>query len=688
MIIKTLLGKRSYAQPQDGAVNETKAPGLLKEGKGLFDFCFGHPYATSAFLCLGCLCFGQAHKYLKGASVRNIGTNGQYLSLPALAFLLIALFFLVQLCCVVKAALKKDISTDPTPNLVASASVVVSVLTVRFFGMSVISLYTVGAVIALCLWFRYSKPSHIKGGAFAFVALAAAGGVHYFCKASDTVSEAFVLSAVVISAAVLIVAGFSGGIKTKHVIGIVFLLGFALRLGYVLSVSLERNQHDVFSIYFNLDKRYPRHNSYIWQLYKTGELPTEGVYVPDKLSQYYHPPLHHYTAALWMRFQVVLGIDVYSAYENIQYLTLFYSTAMMVAANKLFEEFKFSGSLRVALFALIALHPTFFIFAGSVNNDPLCVLLMFVAALYSVRWYKNPSYVNTVCLALSIGGAMLAKLSGAMVAFGTAYLMLAKLFDLRTGIINNIKRLWKKFLLFGAICFPLGLWWPLRCLKLFDMPLGYVPSMARSSNNKQFLEGFSVWERISGEGSNSLSNMFPNIGFTDVNGAEGEFYDYGISGYALKSSLFGEYFNKLGVSSFQNILAYIMMFSALLLILYSLVGMVVGLYVSYCNDHNHNIRQNPFLLQGQEQSFRFMLITHAALVASYVLFCFKYPFTCTMDFRYIVPTLLTGAVCAGVLLNGDYKWKKPFRYVYIAATAVFCLAAGLFYLISYNTPII
>lgn len=648
-------------------------------GSTLFDFCMAHPYITTAFFSLCCLFIGQQHQILKGNACYMLGTNGSFIVLPRLCLVIAVLFLAVQLGFGIKSRLNPAAEDNGIPRLIATAAVLLSVFSFGFFGFNVISLYTVAVLAALCLGVGFPPAKALMRAA---AVLGGAGGIHYLSFSQYTVAEKTVLFAAIISAASLIVLAADEGVKVKHVLGIMFLMGFALRLGYVLDVSLPDNQHDVFSIYFNA--KYPRHNTYIWHIYETGSLPTENVYAPNTLSQMYHPPLHHYTAALWMRFQNLLGIDAFAAYENVQYLTLFYSTAVMVAADKLFCHFKFSGGLRMALFALIAFHPSFFILAGSVNNDALCVLLMFIAALFSVRWYGNPSLYNTVCLAFAIGGAMLAKLSGAVVAFGTAYLMLAKLLDLRTGIVNNFKNLWHRFVVFGAICFPLGLWWSLRCNLLYGMPLGYVPSMGREGN-PQFLKGFSYWERLSGKGTLSLSNPFPNIGLTDIMGNEGEFYDYGIAPYAFKSSFFGEYFNKLNTSDLQHILACVMAFAALVLILYSVVGMLIGFYVGYRNDRNHNIRKNAFLQQGQEQPFRFVLIFHLAMLASYTVFCFEYPFTCTMDFRYIVPCLLTGAVGAGVLLSGDYRWKKPLRYAYIAVTVVFCLSSAVFYAISYGT---
>lgn len=471
---------------------------------------------------------------------------------------------------------------------------------------------------------------------------------------------------------------FASALREKKaispVIMLMFGLGLVMRFLYVLDITLPENQHDVF----NLFSEHPRHNTYIMHIYNNWALPTEKVYNAG-LSQYYHPPLHHFLAALWMRAQTACGLTVYQAYENVQYLTMAFSATMMAVGYKLFCEFKLKGVALYTAFAVLAFHPSFYIFAGSVNNDPLTTLFLFLSVLYTVRWYKKRSVKNTVILALTIGLGMMTKLSGAMIAFGTGYVFLYSLFTTKTGgFINNLKTLWKKFALFAAICFPLGLWWPIRCFIKYDMPLGYVPSL--SQNSDMYLGKYSFLERLTGIGSWHLSNMYPNVGATAANGAvAGEkFYDYGIAPYIVKTSLFGEYFNLKNVSTTQNFFGYVLVFSALVLIAISLIGLFMGVRSSLkANDEGGVISKENII------PFIFLIVYYAFLVGSYVSFCFKYPHTCTMDFRYIVPTLLIGAVWSGLLVNGTQKWVKPVKAVLVTATVLFSFSSIVFYSISY-----
>ena len=56
-------------------------------------------------------------------------------------------------------------------------------------------------------------------------------------------------------------------------------------------------------------------------------------------------------------------------------------------------------------------------------------------------------------------------------------------------------------------------------------------------------------------------------------------------------------------------------------------------------------------------------------IASYISFCFKYPYTCTMSFRYIVPTLIAGAY-----YTGRSKAVSPHLLSLITTISVWALA--------------
>jgi len=59
----------------------------------------------------------------------------------------------------------------------------------------------------------------------------------------------------------------------------------------------------------------------------------------------------------------------------------------------------------------------------------------------------------------------------------------------------------------------------------------------------------------------------------------------------------------------------------------------------------------------------FLLIGYAVLFISYINFCYNFPHQCTMNFRYMVLTVLFPAVAAGLAIGHapDKKWPKVFE---------------------------
>lgn len=679
-----------------------------------------HPYLACALLCSAALFLSQPHQIAKGVQNATLGDYALIWQVPVFALLAV-------LVCAFAAFVKEKKASVYKGALYISAGLGAAFLMFRLFVWMGDSLRTVAMVIIALLLLLGFVLLHIKGKGYASVLLAACGlafcgafGVSYVlvgftivlyclavftrdklelkksigvyctiiitavavalcCMAVTAPKEKVLITGLVLCFGLYLISSLRGNVKIPPIIMLLFGFGLIMRYVYVLDVDLPENQHDVFSYFSD----YPRHNTYIKYIFDNWSFPEEKVYGNGAgLSQYYHPPLHHFLAAVWMKVQTALGITEFAAYENVQYLTTFYSTAMMVVAYKVFQEFKLKGLALYSAFAVIALHPTFFIFAGSVNNDPLTTLFLFLSVLYTIRWYRDKSFKNILILAFTIGLGMMTKLSGAMIAFGTGFVFLYALFTTKTGgFFENVKTLWKKFALFAVVCFPLGLWWPIRCKLKFDMPIGYVPAL--SSNDKMYLGERSIWERLTGAGSYKLTNVYPNLGLTDINGAppasvEEKFYDYGIPPYIVKSSLFGEYFNAKIVSAMQNVFAYALVISVLVLIAISLFGLFMGVRSLLKVDERDGVVSKENVIP-----YIFLVIYYVFLVGSYAVFCFKYPHTCTMDFRYIVPTLLIGAVWTGLLVNRQRKWLKPVKVLLTVATVVFCFASIAFYSLSY-----
>ena len=65
--------------------------------------------------------------------------------------------------------------------------------------------------------------------------------------------------------------------------------------------------------------------------------------------QYNHPPLHHFLAAVWIKAFQWFGVTgEMQLAETLQYLTCFYSCAMLVVVYRIFEENPFGRRRRLS----------------------------------------------------------------------------------------------------------------------------------------------------------------------------------------------------------------------------------------------------------------------------------------------------------------------------------------------------
>ena len=227
-------------------------------------------------------------------------------------------------------------------------------------------------------------------------------------------SCAFAPGLVVLNAGLAFVAAAAGyfiatkKIDSQKAIILIFIAAVIFRLAYIMIISIKIKQHDVYSL-----EEKKGHLGYIGYLVFHNALPDIDV---RTVNQFYHPPLHHIIAAIWVKFQNGIGIDSDNIWENIQLLTMFYSCCCMIICHKIFRLLGLEGKGLVIAFAIIAFCPTFIIMSGSINNDILCLTLMLASLLNTLYWYKSRNFGRIICIAVCVGCAMMAKLSGWMVA--------------------------------------------------------------------------------------------------------------------------------------------------------------------------------------------------------------------------------------------------------------------------------
>jgi len=447
-------------------------------------------------------------------------------------------------------------------------------------------------------------------------------------------------------------------LTVRNIILLLFSAGFVVRLNYVLitTVSFKVRQHDLYK--FGGGRG---HSGYIEHFY------TNGFTLPDinpiTKAQFYHPPLHHLLAAVWMRLLTTFGMSYQRAIESLPFLTLFYSMCALVLCERILDQLKLRGFGKIIALAIITFHPTFILFSGSVNNDNLAVLFTLLAIYAALKWYFTPEMKNIILVAVAVGLGMSTKLSVALVAPAIAVLFATKTF-FENG--DFFKKAWKQYAVFGVICFPLGLWYYIRNVVKYNIPITYIPKLSISSD--QYVGNYSVYERLFDFSGHPFKNVFIN---KIING-EGEYFEYNPFVFIIKSSMFGEY-------TFTRYYEKITPCCRILLIVNVIIIALSLTAMMYCL-----IRKSSFLNYTVKS---FIVLLYITIMASYFSFVFKFPHNCSMDYRYLAITLVIGAMFIGMgaeQVKIDFPKKvtivTSLRYFITILTVCFCVLSSLIYI--------
>ncbi len=421
-------------------------------------------------------------------------------------------------------------------------------------------------------------------------------------------------------------------------------MGFCMRLAYVLATPYHIRQHDVGR--FDGDSG---HAAYITYLYENLHLPDFDV---REVWQFYHPPLHHSSAALWMRLLTACGIPFDHAGESVQLLTMAYSCLSLVLFWKLLRHFDLRGLAMAVPLGIMAFHPTFIILAGSINNDMMSITLLLASILLTLRWFREPKLSTILKLALTIGLGMMTKLSVWMAAPAAAVAFLVILYRNRKEPLPCLRQ----FVLFGILCLPLGLGWGVRNLLRWGVPIAYVPML--SDNSTQYIGSIPVWRRLfdfSGEQWSYVYDCFEMYG-QDYN-------EYNPLMGLLKTAMFDELINPEyypTITGFGELL----FFSQILLCVLAAAAMVM-----VCRKHTERITGWEKCLLG---------ITFGITFISYYSFCIAFAHVCTQNIRYATPLIFISCLFLGLWMQ-EMPERSPLRKILCGAALVFSFASYIVY---------
>ena len=442
---------------------------------------------------------------------------------------------------------------------------------------------------------------------------------------------------------------------------IVMLMGIAIRFCYIIFTKVvESRQYDLGQTPPDPDKL-SGHLGYIFYLFQNKKIPN---FDPRTVYQYYHPPLHHAVEAVWMSVAGVFVKDKMLLIELLQIPTFIYSSLIIIFSWLICRELKLCDKATIIVLAIMSFHPSYIFMAGSINNDGLSLMFQFLIILYAIKWYKYRSNKNIVLLALFIGLGMITKLSAGLLAVPVAFLFIYVLInDIKTK--NYPGKQFLQYVLFGVICVPLGLSWSIRCLIKYDMPLNYAYELSKDS--WQYVGNHSYWEIF------FLPNIKTLLGNLK-NGGIGLGENMWIQ--LFRTSALGE----CDLSEFPMagkmiaLLMICMSFAvAFIAFTYMIKGICLLLNIKKLSGDagKESDETDNFVISI------FLILSYIVFIAFYISFIYKYPFECTMNFRYILPTVFVPSLFMAKYIRYDKKVYKIILGLYciisILTVAVWCI---------------
>lgn len=499
------------------------------------------------------------------------------------------------------------------------------------------------SIVCMILWINGRRRGVFIGGA---AALFVSTGTFLIPNTFSGTASAFMLFGVAVC---LLIAVFSYAEKQLTVRRAAFLIiavGCVMRIGVAMAIPANFATHDyLFGTDFASSSG---HASYIGYI-------AENFALPDSYSgQYYHPPLHHILGAVFYLLCTDLGFTFERFAESFQILTATYSCLMLVTWYKILSHFDLRKSALLASLSLIALHPTGWIMGANLNNDILMYLLVSVCILYLIKWYAEPTYKNIVIMAVTLGLAMMTKVSAVLVAPAILVVFLYKLLQER-----NLagKSRFSQMVVFGCLSVPLGIWYPLRNLIKFGQSFGYVPLLPETYT--QYLGNMSFARRTFGLSLDLFESPF----------VQWEGVDYNFFIKVQKTALFGEVqwltdLDPYGIAAgLLTIVNYVLVAISLGSIIFVLVKMPRG---------------------GKYVLFASMGVYYLSLTLSHFYFSYLYAFQCTNDIRYVAINICIGALFIGKMmaLKGRRRaLKKEHTPVVMPLIWLFCCLSCMIFIL-------
>ena len=155
--------------------------------------------------------------------------------------------------------------------------------------------------------------------------------------------------------------------KYKILICIIILVAILIRIIFVNRSDIGLFQYDMGlynflnseenynKVYTDFDKEPIRysHMNYIMYLYNYNKLPLSN----EIIGQFYHPPLHHFIMATWLKVADFFSNVSSLKLESLQYVTILYSIVILIALYKILEQLEIKEKYKVIPMLLFSFYP-------------------------------------------------------------------------------------------------------------------------------------------------------------------------------------------------------------------------------------------------------------------------------------------------------------------------------------------
>ena len=483
---------------------------------------------------------------------------------------------------------------------------------------------------------------------------------------------------------------FRRSLTVGKMISMIILAALFIRIGYMLVTAPNSRQYDTFTSGFN------GHESYAYTIYSKNALPETNSY------QFYHPPLNAFLQATFMRFTNAvsklltsvfdlgdyfavsfneakpsyLDGERYYLYGTCQVLSLVYSYLTLIVGLKILKAFGLKGKSLVIGFAFFAFFPRHVGFAATLNNDPLAYLNSLIAIYFAIKWWLDGKRLSDILLCgLFIGLGVCTKLSAATVCLPIGAVFAYEF--IKTILKRNgsmpLRKIIVQYLLFIAVCAPISLSFIVYAKIKFDQPLGYVFS---NLNKLLSTTHHSAFERffITFDADEFFYSFYLR---TFTNPSTGVYNNYNMYNFLVRSSIFGEFGYWQG-EAFSSV-ALLSQYSLTLV----LPAVYVVILVCYIKEKKRTGGSVDFWGVGNdEKAFVFGTVLFLTNLISIAAFYIKMPYSCTVDFRYVMPIIISvPLMLSGVRKYvGEYKAAKVVSVAALINVAVFLTSSSLFFM--------